>query len=86
MNQERSMNGLRIYTNPRTDGARGGDGVFYSRRAGGPYYRWDYEEKLEQWRAVRMSSTDFSPQELCMSRWKTVPAGLQMRLQDHYQE
>jgi hypothetical protein len=80
------VNGLRIYINDRALEAASGDLVFYSRRADGPYYRWRYEKGLEQWRGARMHAADFSPRELSMSNWKTVPSALQSRLVDHYQE
>ena len=80
------MNGLRVYINAGGAGLKGGAEVFYSRRSGGPYYRWDYQEQLEQWRVVRMHAADFRTEELCVFNWKTVPPALQMRLKDHYQE
>src|SRR5260370_42529898 len=80
------MSGLRIYVNRTLSEATGGDRVFYSRRSDGPYYRWRYEERLEQWRGARVHGSEFSPNELCMSNWKTVPSALQKRLIDHYQE
>jgi hypothetical protein len=80
------VNGLRIYINDRVPEATSCDRVFYSRRADGPYYRWRYEKLLEQWRGARVHASDFSPRELSMSNWKTVPTALQSRLIDHYQE
>jgi hypothetical protein len=79
------MNGVRIYINPEV-AAPGSEEVFYSHRAGGPYYRWYYEEELEQWRFIRMHLVDFSPESLCSWRWKHIPAALQGRLKEHYQE
>ncbi len=79
------MNGLRIYIDrvePEATGAR----IFYSRRSEGPYYRWCYEARLERWRSARMQSADLSPNELCMSNWKTVPSALQRSLIEHYLE
>ena len=80
------MNGVRIYINSGVVGTPGSEGVFYSRRAGGPYYRWYYETAVGQWRFIRMHSINFSPQGLCSWQWKQVPAALQGRLKDHYQE
>ena len=37
------MKDLRVYVGPAAPRARGGQEVFYSRRADGPYYRWLYE-------------------------------------------
>ena len=78
------INGLRIYIN-RAETV-GSDGIFYSRRSDGPFYRWRYEQTVEQWRVARMHSSDFSPNELCMSNWKTIPFALQRSLIDHYPE
>lgn len=80
------VNGLRIYVNGDAREAAAGDRVFYSRRADGPYYRWRYDEKLKQWRSARVRVSDFSPKDLSMSNWKTVPPALQRSLIDHYQE
>lgn len=80
------VNGLRIYVNSGALGATDSDLVFYSRRADGPYYRWRYEERLKRWRGARVSASAFSPKQLSMSNWKTVPSALQRSLIDHYQE
>lgn len=80
------VNGLRIYINGGTRETADRDCVFYSRRADGPYYLWRYEETLAQWRGARVHAPDFSPKQLSMSNWKTVPSALQRSLADHYQE
>jgi hypothetical protein len=80
------MNGLRVYTNPQSQESQGGYGVFYCRREDGPYYRWYYEEKLNQWRVARVHGSDFSPGALCTTNWKVVPASLRRSMVDHYQE
>ncbi len=80
------VNGLRIYVSGRARETTGRDLVFYSRRADGPYYRWCYEERGEQWRGSRVHGSDFSPKQLSISNWKTVPSALQKSLIDHYQE
>ena len=79
------MNGLRIYIN-RIEPEATCDRIFYSRRSDGPYYRWRFEVRLEQWRSARMHSEDLSPNELCISNWKTVPSALQLSLSEHYVE
>ena len=76
------MNGLRVYTKP--NGASAGQKVFYSRRGNGPFYRWFYEENVNEWRAARVVSVDFTPQTLSMATWKAVPLALQTRLGEHY--
>lgn len=80
------VNGLRIYINGGARETADCDRVFYSRRADGPYYRWCYEERREQWCGARVHASDFSPKQLSMSNWKTVPTALQRSLIDHYQE
>jgi hypothetical protein len=80
------MIGLRLYINPAVTVTPNGHDVFYSRRADGPYYRWWYEETLKHWRGARIHSTDFSPRALCAANLKVVPAALQTRLGEHYQE
>ena len=81
-----TMNGLRVFVNTQMIETRGGYDVFYSRREGGPFYRWCYEEKLHQWRVARVQSSDFSPKILCAASWKGVPAALQRSMVEHYQE
>jgi hypothetical protein len=82
----KSMNGLRVYINPEVTEMSGGYGVFYSRREGGPYYQWRYEEKLSRWRGARVQSSDFSPRLLSTTNWKVVPPTLQKSMVEHYQE
>jgi hypothetical protein len=60
--------------------------VFYSRRYDGPYYRWSYEQKLEEWRSARVLAADLPQLTLCVSRWKNVPRSLQKSLTEHYVE
>lgn len=80
------MNGLRVYVDVIRPDPRRGDPVFYSRRANGPYYRWNYEGKLGQWHGARVNASDLSPRELCHTTWKDVPASLKTRLGEHYLE
>lgn len=80
------MNGLRIFVDEYLSETQGGVRVFYSRRADGPLYRWSYAGAPQQWRAERMHSSDISPRDLCLSKWKSVPAPLQKTLNEHYQD
>ena len=76
------MNGLRIYIDlkrPDTSFA-----IFYTRRAGGPYYRWRYEELRGQWLGSRMHSFDLPVMELVSTPWKEVPTALKSSLDEHY--
>ena len=77
------MNGLRVYITPNSVGTPG-QKVFYSRRGNGPYYRWFYEENVNEWRAARVVAVDFTPHTLSMATWKAVPVALQTRLGEHY--
>jgi len=89
-----TMSGLRIYINTPSlsqpsdidtgsENAPAG-GVFYSRRGNGPIYRWLYEEKRSNWRALRMNTSDFDSHKLSNASWKTVPESLQAQLGAHY--
>lgn len=80
------VNGLRIYVNDRALEIDNNDRVFYSRRADGPYYSWRHEKRSGQWRCSRVHAADFSSKTLSMSNWKAVPAALQIKLIEHYQE
>jgi len=78
------MNGLRIYIDQKKPGRWCADPVFYTRRAGGPYYRWQYEELHGRWLGSRMHSFDFPVTELVSAPWKELPAALRARLGEHY--
>ncbi|HKZ77142.1 MAG TPA: hypothetical protein VJ124_02380 [Pyrinomonadaceae bacterium] len=80
------MNGLRLYIKPISANGVVGKKVFYSRRAGGPYYRWFFEEKLGRWQGLRMHACDLTLGELSLACWKAVPLALQVRLNEHYME
>lgn len=75
------MNGLRVYI----DLNRGETwcAVFYTRRAGGPYYRWRFEELRSQWLGSRMHAFDL-PTELVSAPWKEIPGALKSSLEGHY--
>ncbi len=63
-----------------------GDGVFYSRRADGPYYCWRYEPECGRWTCSRVHLSDHTRRSLCLAVWKAVPDALQVRLGEHYLE
>lgn len=78
------MNGLRIYIGQKRPGQRSLDPVFYTRRAGGPYYRWRYEEFRGRWLGSRMHSFDFPITELISAPWNQLPTALKASLGEHY--
>ncbi|MGH9903173.1 MAG: hypothetical protein ACRD68_15305 [Pyrinomonadaceae bacterium] len=78
------MSGLRVYIKPAAAGIVGEPGEFYSRRAGGPCYRWCYEEGAGCWRCSREQPRFLSIKALCAANWKTVPPALRERLDEHY--
>ena len=78
------MNGLRIYINQKTLGTWLVEPVFYTRRAGGPYYRWRYEELLGRWLGSRMHSHDMPVTELVAAPWREVPTALKASIGEHY--
>ena len=84
--ESQEMNGLRVYINTQATETHEGCGVFYSRRADGPYYRWRYDEKVTQWRVARMRLSDVTPKVLCTTNWKALPTALQRSMVEHYQE
>jgi len=52
------MKGLRIYVDLKRPDPWCRGAIFYTRRAGGPYYRWQYEELSGQWLCSRMHPCD----------------------------
>lgn len=80
------MRELRVYISPASTGALGEQGVFYSRRADGPFYRWRYDETPGRWRFSRVCPSRLALRELCVANWTAVPVALQAKLGDHYLE
>ena len=80
------MKGLRIYLDLRRSDPQDGALVFYSHLAGGPYYRWRYEELRGEWLCSRMHAGDLVVTELVSASWKDIPAGLKTTLDLHYVE
>ena len=80
------MTELRVYVNPVGAGTPDGRAVFYTRRAAGPYYRWQYEEEAGAWRASRVGLSNLTLRALDVSNWQTVPPTLQAKLLKHYLE
>ena len=78
------MKGLRVYLNLRRADPRGGALIFYTQRAGGPYYRWQYEELSGEWLCSRMHASDLTLTELVLAPWKGIPAALKSTLDLHY--
>jgi hypothetical protein len=76
------MNGLRVYTDLKRPDTR--CAVFYTRRAGGPYYRWRYEEFSGQWLGSRVQPGDLTVTELIAAPWKGIPGALKSILDQHY--
>jgi len=79
------MKGLRVYLSKRAN-PLGGALIFYSQRAGGPYYRWRYEEFRGEWLCSRMHGSDLTLAELVSAPWKDIPALLKTTLDQHYVE
>ena len=75
---------LRVYVNPPGVSLAGGQGVFYSRRAHGPFYRWHYEEAADVWRSSRVRLSDLTLRSLSSANWQNVPDTLQAMLGKHY--
>ena len=79
------MNGLKVYLSNRAN-PQGGGLIFYSQRAGGPCYRWRYEELRREWLCSRMHAGDLTLTELVSVPWKDIPALLKTTLDQHYVE
>ncbi|HET6975572.1 MAG TPA: hypothetical protein VFI24_04570 [Pyrinomonadaceae bacterium] len=82
----RSIKGLKIYLDLKRTEPQGGGLIFYSQRAGGPYYRWRYEELRGEWLCSRMHVGDLPVTELISTPWKEIPAALKTTLDLHYVE
>ena len=81
-----SVNGLRVYIPAAEAHANGGDSAFYSRKGGGPFYQWLYDEHLKNWRGSRVSSFSLTPHAFYVASWKSLPSSLRTRLSEHYIE
>ena len=76
------MNGLTVYVElNRSDTLRA---VFYTRRAGGPYYCWRYEEQRGKWLGSRMRTVELPVMELVSTPWKDIPTALKSSLNEQY--
>lgn len=80
------MKGLRVYLDLKRVDLRGGGRIFYSQRAGGPYYRWRYEELRGEWLGSRMHAGDLTLSDLVSAPWRDIPAALKTTLDQHYLE
>ena len=80
------MRELRVYVGRAMKGSPGGQAVFYSRRADGPFYRWRYEETPGCWRYARVRLSKLTLRVLAVADWDAVPSALQARLGEHYLE
>jgi hypothetical protein len=80
------MKGLRVYFDRKRADLQGAGLIFYSQRAGGPYYRWRYEELRGEWLCSRMHAGDLTLTEFVAAPWKEIPAALKTTLDQHYVE
>ena len=80
-----SVHGLRLYKDVNASVGAATDLNFYSRRSGGPYYRWHYE-KVGGWQWSRMRAPELAHRELIIAPWKGAPATLKLSLTEHYME
>ncbi|HYJ45372.1 MAG TPA: hypothetical protein VEV81_02080 [Pyrinomonadaceae bacterium] len=78
------MNGLRVYINKAGTHPFGGDGVFYSRRAAGPFYYWRYEDGLGRWRVSRVCLSELAVKALSKASWQALPRELKAKMIEHY--
>jgi hypothetical protein len=80
------VSGLRVYIRAVVAHADGGISAFYSRKGGGPFYQWLYDDKLGVWRCSRLNSSVLTPQAFYVASWKSLPTSLRTRLSEHYLE
>ena len=78
------MRGLRVYINPNGRDRLCAGSIFYSRRGGGPYYRWRYEELRGHWQSSRLDVDDLAVTELVSTPWNGIPTALKTSLDEHY--
>ena len=76
------MNGLSVYMDLKACATL--YAVFYTRRAGGPYYRWQYEELRGKWQGSRMRAFEVLVTELVSTSWREIPSALKTSLDEHY--
>ncbi len=80
------MRDLHVYVEPTRSGAGGELKAFYSRRGGGPYYRWLYAEGAGCWSYSRVRLDGPALRVLRLAPWDALPAALRSRLGEHYLE
>ncbi len=80
------MNGLRVYIRAVVTHPDGGVSAFYSRKGGGPFYQWRFDEGIGVWRCSRLSSTTLTSRSFYLASWKSLPASLRAQLSEHYIE
>jgi len=78
------MNGLRVYIDQNKPNAWCTGPIFYSRRGGGPLYRWRFEELRGCWLSARVPAFELSVTELVSAPWKEVPPALKSSFDEHY--
>ncbi|MDQ3257491.1 MAG: hypothetical protein M3R15_27005 [Acidobacteriota bacterium] len=76
--------GLQVYVNTVGADSSTPHGVFYSRRADGPFYRWHYEAENDRWCSSRAHLVA-KPRSFRMAQ-KRVPSALRTRLLEHYED
>jgi len=80
------VHGLQVYKDLNAPIGAAIDQNFYSRRAGGPYYRWRYEKVRSRWQWSRLEAHELEKTEMVPTHWNAVPAELKVRFDEHYQE
>jgi len=80
------VNGLRVYIRAVVSQPDGGVSAFYSRKGGGPFYQWWYDDTESVWHCSRVSSSVLTPKSFYLASWKSLPPSLRVRLSEHYIE
>jgi hypothetical protein len=80
------VNGLRVYIRDVVARPDSRIAAFYSRKGGGPFYQWLYDDQQAVWRCSRLNCSPLTPRAFCVASWKSLPTSLRARLSEHYIE
>ena len=80
------MNGLRVYIRAVVSHPDGGMSAFYSRKGGGPFYQWSFDDTQSIWHCSRVNSSVLNSKAFYLASWKSLPQSLRVRLSEHYIE
>ena len=80
------MNGLRVYTSALVAHSEAEISSFFTRKGGGPFYQWKFNDGLGVWHCARLNSSELTPKTFALAKWKSLPLSLRAKLNEHYIE